>query len=371
MTEERATRRFRPWWPILLLIPGGIGVALAEVAVWVSPSSFPLLALFGMAFPFSSAVLLLGTVGAVWARRWKAVLVGALLIAGAWSHVEATWGTWSAPPEDGAARNTLKVLTWNVRQFNRYGWIERSDVRDSILSYLAAQDADVICLQECFLEDRRQPWMSEARLKQATGLNHWQEEFKLGRGQDKLFGLAILSRYPLANKSAIRFANDKNNSAMHVDVLVNGDTVRVYNMHLSSIGFEKEDYEDARNVQDEEARQRLFQRLATAWSKRAEQAEEVASSVAATELPVIAVGDFNDTPVSYAAGRFGRHLRDAYRSASMWSDPAFGATYIGDLPMLRIDQMWASPELHVSGHTTGGVEWSDHRPVHATFGWEE
>ena len=56
--------------------------------------------------------------------------------------------------------------------------------------------------------------MSADRLQQATGLTHWEEEFKLGRGQDKLFGLAVLSRYRMVAKSAIRFDNDKNNSGM-------------------------------------------------------------------------------------------------------------------------------------------------------------
>jgi endonuclease/exonuclease/phosphatase (EEP) superfamily protein YafD len=213
--------------------------------------------------------------------------------------------------------------------------------------------------------------MSADRLQQATGLNHWEEEFKLGRGQDKLFGLAVLSRYPILAKSAIRFDNDKNNSGMYVDLLVGGDTVRVYNMHLSSIGFEKADYEDARNVQDEAARSRLYSRLAAAWQKRTDQAEQVAASVAKSPHPVIAVGDFNDTPVSYAAHRFSAHLRDAYRSAGAFQGPLLGASYIGDLPFLRIDQVWASPELDVVDYQTGRVELSDHRPVQVVFQWGE
>ena len=368
MTAPNQQHSPRPWWPVLFLVPGAVAVALAELAVRIPPSDVPVLALFGMGFPFGSVALLLGTVGSLWARRWKAALVGLLFVGLAWSHVQGTWGSWSASEAAEEAR-TLKVLTWNVRQFNRYAWIEEPDVRDSILAYLKAQDADVICLQECFLEDRRMPWMSAERLKAATGMRHWEEEFKLGRGQDKLFGLAVLSRHPLVNKTAIRFDNDKNNSAMHVDVLVEGDTIRVYNMHLSSIGFEKEDYADARNVQDEAARQRLYGRLARAWQKRGTQAAEVAESVAASPHPVIAVGDFNDTPVSYAAHRFSGELRDAYRSESMWDAPVLGATYIGELPLLRIDQMWASPELEVVDYTTGKVELSDHRPVHATFSW--
>jgi endonuclease/exonuclease/phosphatase (EEP) superfamily protein YafD len=48
-----------------------------------------------------------------------------------------------------------------------------------------------------------------------------------------------------------------------------------------------------------------------------------------------------------------------------------GATYIGDLPFLRIDQVWASPELEVADYQTGSVELSDHRPVQVAFQWAE
>ena len=140
-------------------------------------------------------------------------------------------------------------------------------------------------------------------------------------------------------------------------------------MHLSSIGFEKEDYEDARNVQDEAARLRLYNRLAAAWQKRTDQAEQVAASIAQSPHPVIALGDFNDTPVSYAAHRFSTHLQDAYRSAATLEGPFLGATYIGDLPFLRIDQVWASLELDVVDYQTGRIELSDHRPVCVAFQW--
>lgn len=367
MTAKRST--FRPVWSFLFVIPGGIGVLFAELAARVSPVEVPVLAFFGMAYPLASAALIVGVLGALWSRRWKTCLIGGLILTLSWPHMTATWGAVSSPSDVDVKR--LKVVTWNVRQFNRYAWIEHPGVRDSILSYLGAQKADIICLQECFLEDLRQPWMSAERLKEATGLAYWEEEFDLGRGQDKLFGLAVLSRFPIVSKSALRFDNDKNNSGMHVDLDVWGDTVRVYNMHLSSIGFEKEDYEDALNVQDEAARLRVYNRLTAAWQKRTDQSEQIAESVAESPHPVIAVGDFNDTPVSYAAQRFSTHLRDAYRSARLFQGPFLGATYIGDLPFLRIDQVWASPELDVVDYRTGQVELSDHRPVNVSFRWSE
>ena len=58
MTAKRTT--FRPVWSLLFLIPGGMGVVLAELAVRVPPVDVPVLALF--AYPSSHSPL------AHWAR---------------------------------------------------------------------------------------------------------------------------------------------------------------------------------------------------------------------------------------------------------------------------------------------------------------
>jgi endonuclease/exonuclease/phosphatase family metal-dependent hydrolase len=368
MTAAKRFKKSKALWPVLLCLMGLTGTGLGVLGVYIPPVNSAIWALFGLAFPFSSGLLMLGTAGAWVTRRWTWGTVGLLTLAVCLPQVTSTWGGLSSPQIEAMdGGRELRVLTWNVRQFNRYAWIERADVRDSMLAYLASQEADVICLQECFLEDRRNPWMSADRLKKSTGLSHWQEEFKLGRGHDKLFGLAVLSRYPILNKQAIRFDNDKNNSAMFVDLLINGDTVRLFNLHLSSIGFEKEDYEAARNVGDEANRSRLFTRLSNAWNKRALQAEAVGEAVLASPHPTVVAGDFNDTPTSYASQQMRRELNDAFAVVRPKNSSFLGSTYIGDLPLLRIDQIWASEELHVRQYITGDVELSDHRPVCAVF----
>ena len=73
--------------------------------------------------------------------------------------------------------------------------------------------------------------------------------------------------------------------------------------------------------------------LASEWTNRLRHRAE--------SRTVIAVRDFNDTPVSYGRN-VQYYLRDAYRSAGAFKALA-GASYIGDLPFLRIDQVWASP----------------------------
>lgn len=368
MTASKTSKKTKAIWPVLLCIFGLTGTGLGVFGACIPPVDSAIWALFGLAFPVSSGVLILGTAGAWVARRWTWGLVGLVALAVCLPQVTSTWGGFRSPDADVLVNGgEVRVLTWNVRQFNRYGWIERADVRDSMLAYLASQEADVICFQECFLEDRQNPWMSADRLKKAIGLPYWQEEFKLGRGHAKLFGLAVLSRYPILKKGAIRFENDKNNSAMYVDLLIEGDTVRVFNLHLSSIGFEKEDYEAARNVGDEENRARLFARLAEAWKKRSMQAETIGEAIRITPHPTVVAGDFNDTPVSYASQQMRRELNDAFAAVRPQNAALLGSTYIGDLPLLRIDQIWASDELQARQYITGDVELSDHRPVCAVF----
>ena len=95
MTAKRST--FRPLWWLLFLIPGGMVVILAELAVRVPPVDVPVLALFGMAYPLASGALIIGALGALRSRRWKAGLAGALLLALSWPNATATWGSFGGP----------------------------------------------------------------------------------------------------------------------------------------------------------------------------------------------------------------------------------------------------------------------------------
>jgi endonuclease/exonuclease/phosphatase (EEP) superfamily protein YafD len=350
-------------------------VLLAECAVRISPELIAILGVACVVFPLSWLLMVVGTIGAFRTRKWKWGILGLVVFGLSFPQAESTWG-WvqpSAADSESVGGRRVKVMSWNVRQFNRFAWIGVPGVQDSILARMKRSDADVICIQETYLEAtsgreaRSNPWISRDMLKRRTGLTHLTEEFALGRGTDKLFGLVVLSRYPMVNQQSIRFENDRNNSAMSVDLAIEGDTVRVFNIHLSSIGFEEADYEDARNVTNEGARLRILDRLKVAWAKRASQAREVASAACRSPHSVILAGDFNDTPVSYAAHQMSSCLVDGYQRSGFWNAPALGGTYQGDLPFLRIDQMWHSPILECTDYRTVDVAFSDHRPIEGTF----
>ena len=375
MKQPKEPPKARPWWSMMLFVPGLLGVLIAECAVHISPEAMPILGVAGLVFPLSWVLLVFGTIGAFRSRIWKWALIGCVALLLSHSHAQSTWGlnvpaSFESP---AMSEGKINVLSWNVRQFNRFAWIGVPGVPDSILAHMKRADADVICIQETYLEAtqgreaRTNPWMSRDMLKRGTGLPYLTEEMALGRGTDKLFGLVILSRYPILHVQTLPFDNDKNNSAMSVDLAIEGDTVRVFNVHLSSIGFEQSDYEDARNVTDEAARLRILQRLQSAWKKRASQARKVAEAACNSPYSVVLTGDFNDTPVSYASQQMTTCLVDGYRRSGVWNKPALGSTYQGDWPFLRIDQMWHSAELTCRSYETIDVALSDHRPIKGTF----
>jgi endonuclease/exonuclease/phosphatase family metal-dependent hydrolase len=382
MKKER-----RPVWPILLVLFGLSGVVLAEIGVRFNMPSWPWLGVACMLFPLSWMVLFIGAIGGLWARRMRFVAgaLGALFLSYphaaqtfGWPIIRTSWGIESpalnyAPgtsslfqeSDEKVDSKELHVLSWNVRQFDRLEWLKNTNSRSEMLTYIEEVAADVVCIQECFLEENNDPWMTKKRLLQASGLSHWAEEFKFGRGHQKLFGLAVMSRHPIIQKSAIVFPNEPNNSGMLVDIELDGDTIRVFNVHLSSIHFEEEDYEAVRTGPDSAERLRLLSRLERAWEKRAVQAKIVAQHVADSPYPVVLMGDFNDVPVSFAAQQFQPYLVDAYSGGQGF----LGATYIGDIPGMRIDFVLHSPIMKCRSYETGDVVLSDHRPVSAHLIW--
>lgn len=100
-------------------------------------------------------------------------------------------------------------------------------------------------------------------------------------------------------------------------------------------------------------------RLKTAFSMRAEQAKVIASYIKDSPHPVIAMGDFNDTPQSYAYRKIKKGLDDAFRK----SGRGFGNTYAGELPSFRIDYIMYGPPLLSSGFMRIKTDHSDHYPI--------
>ena len=96
----------------------------------------------------------------------------------------------------------LKLMSFNVRLFNSYNWIDQKNIPQSILSFVKQESPDILCLQE-FSKEFSPSFDSYP-------YSYIQSSIKNGHN-----GLSILSKYPLYNKGFIPFENS-NNSAVSV-----------------------------------------------------------------------------------------------------------------------------------------------------------
>jgi endonuclease/exonuclease/phosphatase (EEP) superfamily protein YafD len=100
-------------------------------------------------------------------------------------------------------------------------------------------------------------------------------------------------------------------------------------------------------------------RLKTAFALRAEQAKVIANYISDSPYMVIVMGDFNDTPQSYAYRKIRRGNTDAFRKAGR----GFGNTYRGELPSFRIDYIMHDEALVPYDFKRIKIDYSDHFPI--------
>lgn len=358
-------------------LPGGIlrvfafigllGMVLGAVAVSVSPNSAQYLAFFGLGYPVWFFLAVLGLVYSLLRRRWfLLVAIIAVFIIQA-DFIERTVRIRAFSREQEKAKNThrVSVMTYNVRIFDLYNWSEGSATRDKIFDFLDEHRVDVLCFQEFYHTDRKGIFDTKDTLVQFLDNVHVHERYTHEMTGKQYFGVATFSKHPIVESGDLAFESDANNFCIYTDILVDGDTLRVYNAHLASIRFQQEDYEAMEQGLDPEDAKRLADRLTRAFRKRASQAEKIAAHIASSPHPVVVCGDFNDTPVSYAYELFASHLEDAFVSGGN----GLGSTYIGSLPFFRIDYVMHSRGMRVEHFETHEVRHSDHRPVEAHLSW--
>ncbi len=341
---------------------------LANLSVYVNPSVFVIPAFFGLAYPY----LLIANILFLfyWLFRFKKeFLLPLVVILLGWNHLN------SLLPIRFAKKNTvvaeaplLKVLTYNVRSFNIYNWAKDSEARNEIFSLIREKDPDIFGLQEFYTTPATGNRLQDV-IREFPGTPYHSVYFSLQGKDGEGFGIATFSRYPIIRTSRIPFDNTMN-LAVYSDIKVNEDTVRVINVHLQSIRFREKNYAFMDSVRLKYNNQQIAElkdiglRLRDGFTMRAEQARIISNYVKLSPHPVILIGDFNDTPVSYTYHRVVRGLKDSFRE----SGKGFGNTYAGELPSFRIDYIFHSPGLVSKDYKRIRKKYSDHYPVTAIIG---
>ena len=342
----------------LATVAVGVTTVVTYFVPYVEPGRvwfFPVLGLAAPGIYVASVVLML-----YWVIRWRkvrALVMLAIVVAGLF-RVSLFWRPdirRSYAEEASYDRGAFKVMTYNVRLF--YGENGGSSVGD-ILRLVADQDPDIICLQEF---NARLAEQSEefALLGEKYEIAHF------GRTQapDSVYGssLAILSKYRILRSNTVL----EPSSAVWADVIVGGDTVRIFNNHLRSTAINASDNQfiTSHKFLSDTARETKIRSIVTRLREnsviRAAQVDSISEVVGATRTRRIVCGDFNDTPMSYVYRTMARGLRDAFSVCGS----GYSHTFRGFFNTLRIDYVLSSEGLEPLSYEVLPVDYSDHHPV--------
>lgn len=348
---------------------------ISQSALYISPDKYWVVAFFGIAYPLFLAINILFVI--YWAFRlkfFKLIIAVAIILLG-WQNV-ITLVQWSSKGNPKDLKNTIKVMSYNVRNFDMYNygknWKLNTKNRNNIFNFLKKQCPDIVCFQE-YVWDKSNQFVTRDSICAINSLKYYEEVLVRNSKKINYFGMAIFSKYPILNSEKILFDEKTTNSAMYSDILIDNDTVRVFNVHLASIRFGIEDYRFADDIKKSEEGEeiatkeeiqkkskQILSRLKHAFIRRAKQARLVAEHIAMSPHKVILCGDFNDTHSSYAYHQLTDKLNDAFVEAGN----GLGLTYAGEsFPAFRIDFILKDPDMSAYNFEVFDVKYSDHYPI--------
>ncbi|RYG00911.1 MAG: endonuclease, partial [Chitinophagaceae bacterium] len=258
---------------------------------------------------------------------------------------------------------TLRFMTYNVHSFKKYG--ENNDVltKNKMLNIIKEQQPDVICFQEFYSRNKGEYDIIDS-LKRLLKTPHYYF-FPSSKNSYEGTGMAIFSKFPIKNPTHVNFDTDGGNGSIYVDIMYNNRPLRIYNIHLRSISFEKQDYSYLDKVKkinpDKQSSKRIYRMLRDAFKKRAAHVAVMKAELKKCTTSYIIAGDFNDTPASYAV----QQLTKGHNNAFAEQGKGLGRTYNGKFPNFQIDYILSTKDLAIVNYKITEAKLSDHFPVRA------
>jgi endonuclease/exonuclease/phosphatase family metal-dependent hydrolase len=235
-------------------------------------------------------------------------------------------------PHARASSLALRIATYNV---HRCRGMDRRTMPGRIASVLAAIGADVVALQEVMGPGRATPGHAQD-LGAALGMGWVMAPTRVLRGH--LFGNVILSRFPIRHHTQVDLSwkTCEPRNAHRADLLIDGASLHVYNVHLG-----------------------------TALNERRYQADRLVTFVHDRRVsgPKIVLGDFNE----WMRGRATQMLSERLESVDLYPFLRRRRTYPGLFPILHLDHIYYEGRVEVINvelpRTGKALVASDHLPL--------
>ena len=366
----------------------GLLLMLSGLVPSISPNVSSWLPLLGLAFPVLFLLVLLTFFYWLVQRKWRSLFaLSCLLLNLGPASLYVQWNDLQAERSEAEVRESaldvemnmgsqrLKIISYNAQLFGLYQDeasvsivnTEYMPAMDSFLHVMKAENADVVCLQEVYAKSGGLKAL--ARFLKAEGGFDYSQSYTLSNSRP--YGMIVLSKYKIKRWQPISLGPNTGNMAMWVDIELaslsdkrRNARIRVYNLHLQSFRFAKQDYavmqkQTQQQQIDIEGSKGIISRLRLGYKRRAEQVAIVKENMIACDFPKIICGDFNDIPVSYTYRQLSAGMKDAFGEAGRGLE----TTYKGSMPSFRIDYiLYDNPMRAIGYHSVDEVP-SDHKLI--------
>ena len=267
------------------------------------------------------------------------------------------------------AQSNIRIMSWNVAQFNVLKNKKDPAIKNEMINVVNDYAPDIACFQEMVAEDGAE--IKHGHIDDFLEKLHFENYFYSYNVKEDFwdqahFGIVIFSKYPIINKQTVSwYPNDYNSIFQYIDILKGEDTIRVFNVHLQSLRFSRQNlkYIDQPNVDDKTAvlkeSKSIISKFKTGFLKRQMQADRIQEEIQKSPYPVIVTGDFNDVPNSYAYYTIGKNLQNAFEEKGS----GLSRTFSGISPVLRIDNIFVDEKAEIKQFTTIKKKLSDHFPI--------
>lgn len=313
---------------------------IACIAPFIQSKNLSFLSFVGLGVPALIITHILFVL--YWVLRRKRKFYGSLLVLLISYFSLGTFYKWNSPEQPKTS--DLKIMSFNVRLFNKFNELESTTVIEDTKAFVRKENPDIICIQESYYNSgehyKNYPYRYLPYL-------HME-----GKGM-----LAIFSKYPIINTSMLNLPRTSSN-ALFADIKYKNDTIRVYNIHLESLGITP-----GHGVLRKEASDKLFKQVSNSFQKQMVQANVVGKHLKTSPYKNILCGDFNNGQYSNVYHTIKGNLQDSY----LEEGSGFGRSYIFHGLPFRIDFIFADDAFEVKSHVNYDVEYSDHFPVMASF----
>lgn len=258
--------------------------------------------------------------------------------------------------QKGNDKRIIKNGSINICTYNIHGFRQSNPVFISkdIKYFCKSNKIDILCLQE-FKYDKA--LKNDSTIKELLGFKYLYKAIKNN------YGLLTLSNYKITKAKIMNYGH-RNNFCLWCDIVINKDTVRVFNVHLMSTSINYYTYyvlkDGITNAGSENKRIKYTLRNITYnHHLRLLQTYKILSEIESTPYMHIICGDFNSTPFSRIYKLIAKKSKDGFKEGGS----GYEYTYSYPKRIIRTDYIFTSHEIKCNKYNSFNLDLSDHYPV--------